>query len=158
MPQQRRLVYIIDAPATWQTVGIVAELATEHQRLDGSWDPPSALPASAFELRGAAIETTLRRACETGRCRVRVAPDEPPIGPLSWDDGPPWQLRVHVGRGETDRYLITAALHRGRDEMSIAEPAMLHWEGWLIARGTVARLDYGGAFAITALFRNVRQL
>ena len=158
MPQQRRLVYIIDAPATWQTVGIVAELATEHQRLDGSWDPPSALPASAFELRGAAIETTLRRACETGRCRVRVAPDEPPTGPLRWDDGPPWQLRVHVGRGETDRYLITAALHRGRDEMSIAEPALLHWEGWLIARGTVARLDYGGAFAITALFRNVRQL
>jgi superfamily II DNA or RNA helicase len=158
MSKQRRLVYIIDAPATWQSVGIVAELATEHQRLDGSWDPPSPLPASAFELRGAAIETTLRRACETGRCRVRVAPDESPTGPLRWDDGPPWQLRVHVGREETDRYLITAALHRGRDEMSIAEPAMLHWEGWLIARGAVARLDHGGAFAITALFRNVRQL
>jgi len=126
MPQERRLVYIIDAPATWQTVGIVAELAIEHQRLDGSWDIPEPLPASAFELRGAAIETTLRRACATGRCRVRVAPDEPPIGPLRWDDGPPWQLRLHVGRDETDRYLITAGLHRGRDEISIAEPAMVH--------------------------------
>src|SRR5690348_7858168 len=42
--------------------------------------------------------------------------------------------------------------------MSLAEPAMVHWEGWLIARGTVARLEHGGAFAITALFRNVRQL
>src|SRR5512143_1152743 len=158
MPQQRRLVYIIDAPATWQTAGIVAELATEHQRLDGSWELPSPLPASAFELRGAAIETTIRRACETGRCRLRAAPDEPPIGPLGWDDGPPWQLRVHVAREETDRYLITAGLHRGRNKMSIAEPAMVHREGWLIARGAVARFDHGGAFAITALFRNVRQL
>ncbi len=158
MSKQRRLVYIIDAPATWQSVGIVAELATEHQRLDGSWELPSPLPASAFELRGAAIETTLRRACETGRCRLRLAPDEPPIGPLQWDDAPPWQLRVHVAREVADRYLITAGLHRGTDEMSIAEPAMVHWEGWLIARGAVARFDHGGAFAMTALFRNVRQL
>jgi superfamily II DNA or RNA helicase len=158
MPKQSRLVYIIDAPATWQTVGIVAELATEHQRLDGSWDLPLPLPASAFELRGAAIETTLKRACETGRCRLRAAPDEPPVGPLHWDDGPPWQLRLHVAREENDRYLITAGLHRGGREMSIAEPAMVHWEGWLIARGAVARFEHGGAFAITALFRNVREL
>jgi superfamily II DNA or RNA helicase len=158
MPTERRLVYIIDAPATWQSVGIVAELATEHQPLDGSWEPPSPLPASSFELRGAAIETTLRHACETGRCRLRPAPDEPASGPLHWDDGPPWQLRIHVAREETDRYLITAGLHRGGDEMSIAEPAMVHWEGWLIARGAIARFDHGGAFAITALFRNVRQL
>src|SRR5512143_3210967 len=105
MSKQRRLVYIIDAPATWQTVGIVAELATEHQRLDGSWDLPSTLTASAFELRGVEIETTLRSACETGRRRL-------PTGPLRWDDGPPWQVRLHVARAETDSYLITAGLHR----------------------------------------------
>ena len=151
MSKQRRLVYIIDAPASWQTVGIVAELATEHQRLDGSWDVPSPLPASAFELRGAAIETTLRRACESGRCRL-------PTGPLRWDDGPPWQLRVHVAREEADRYVIAAGLHRGKEEMSLSDAALVHWEGWVIARGAVARLNYGGAFAITALFRNVREL
>ena len=155
---ERRLVYIIDAPATWQSVGIVAELATEHRRLDGSWEPPASLPESAFELRGAAVEATLRHACDTDRCRVRTAPDERPIAPLRWDDGPAWQLRVHVAREETERYVITARLHRGRIEMPIGEPALLHWEGWLIARGTVARLDVGGTFAIAALFRNTTQL
>jgi hypothetical protein len=153
-----RLVYIIDAAATWQTVGIVAEPATEHRRLDGSWDLPASLPSSAFELRGAAIEATLRRACDAGRVRVRSTPDERPTAPLRWDDGPPWQLRVHVARQETEHYTITAGLHRGTEEMPITEPVLLHWEGWLIARGTVARLDFGGAFAIAALFRNTTQL
>jgi hypothetical protein len=156
-PAQRRLVYIIDASATWQSVGIVAELAVEHQRLDGSWDVPSPLPASAFELRGVAIETTLRRACESGHCRLRVTPDELPTPPLRWDDGPAWELRLHVARGETERYTITASLQRGQDEMPIAEPALVHWEGLLIARGSVARFDDGGAFAIAALFRKLRQ-
>ena len=158
---ERRLVYIVDAPATRQSVGIVAELAIEHRRADGSWENPTSLPDSSFELRGAAIETTLRRACDTERCRVRIAPDTPPTEPLRWDDGPAWQLRVHVDRAdleETERYVITARLHRGRTEISIAEPALLHWEGWLIARGTVARFDSGGAFAIAALFRNTTQI
>jgi superfamily II DNA or RNA helicase len=158
MSTERRLLYIIDAPATWQSAGIVAELATEHRRLDGSWELPSPLPESAFELHGAAIESTLRHACEAGVCRVRTTRDERPTSSLRWDEGPAWQLRVHVARGETEHYSITARLHRDRVEMSVAEPAMLHWEGWLIARGAVARFDFGGAFAIAALFRNTTQL
>lgn len=151
---ERRLVYIIDAPATRQSVGIVAELASEHQRLDGTWDLPTLLPGSAFELRGAAIATTLRHACQSERCRVRVTPDERPTESLRWDDGAAWQMRVHVDRGESDRYLISAALHRGDLSMPITEPALIHWGGWLIARGTVARFEFGGAFALAALFRN----
>jgi superfamily II DNA or RNA helicase len=151
---ERRLVYIIDAPATWRGVGIVAEIATEHRKLDGSWELPTSLPASAFELRGAAIETTLRHACDAERCRVRTAADERPTTSLRWDDGPPWQLRVHVAREEPEHYVITAGLHRGGVEMPIAEPALVHWEGWVIARGTIARFDFNGAFAVAALFRN----
>ena len=151
---ERRLVYIIDAPATWQSVGIVAEIATEHRRLDGSWELPTSLPASAFELRGAAIEATLRHACDAERCRLRTAADERPTKSLRWDDGPPWQLRVHVAREEPEHYVITAGLHRGGVEMPITEPALVHWEGWVIARGTIARFDFNGAFAIAALFRN----
>src|SRR5581483_4256161 len=74
------------------------------------------------------------------------------------DDGPPWQVRVHVAREAADRYVITAALHRADDTMPIGEPALLHWEGWVIARGALARLDFGGAFAIAALFRNTTQI
>src|SRR5262245_37726980 len=38
--------------------------------------------------------------------------------------------------------------------MPIAESALVHWEGWVIARGEIARLDFSGAFAIAALLRN----
>ena len=119
---------------------------------------PSSLPASAFELRGAAIEATLRQACDNDHCRLRTTADDPATTPLRWDDGPAWQLRIHVAREETDRYVITAGLRRGTEEMGIADPALVHWEGWVIARGAVARFDYGGVFAIAALFRNTTQL
>lgn len=155
---ERRLVYVIDAPATWQSLGIVAEMAAEHRKLDGSWEPPTPIPSSAFELRGAAIEATLKRACDSGRCRVRVSPDERPTTPLTWDDGPPWQLRLHVEREDLERYTITAVLRRGSEEMPIDEPALVHWEGWVIARGTVARFDDGGGFVMAALFRNTRSI
>ena len=69
---ERRLVYVIDAPATWQSLGIVAEMAAEHRKLDGSWEPPTPIPSSAFELRGAAIAATLKRACDSGRCHTRA--------------------------------------------------------------------------------------
>jgi superfamily II DNA or RNA helicase len=154
----RRLVYVIDAPASWRGVAMVVELATEHRRRDGGWDPPSPIPESAFELRGDAIETTLRRACDSGRCHVRHSDEERPTQSLRWDDGPPWQFRLCVSRDDRDRYEITAAFHRGADKIPIAEPAMIHWERFVIARGAISRFDDADAYAMVALFRNVNSL
>ncbi len=118
----------------------------------------SPMPASQFILRGPAIETTLRMMCDTGRCRVRTAANQRPTEPVQWDDGPPWQLRIHVNREESGKYSVTAALCRDNDEMSISEPMLVHWEGFVVARGAVARFDHSGAFALAAMFRNTTQL
>src|SRR4029079_15615434 len=40
-PANRRLVYIVDVPASANTTGLVIELAGEKQEDDGSWDAPT---------------------------------------------------------------------------------------------------------------------
>jgi hypothetical protein len=137
---------------------MVVELATERWRRDGGWDPPTPIPESAFELRGAAIEATLRRACETGRCHVRRSDDERPTQSLRWDEGPPYQFRLCVSREDNDRYEITGAFHRGAEKIDVSQPAMVYWEGIVIARGMISRFDDAGAYALVALFRNVGKL
>lgn len=137
---------------------MVVELATERVRRAGGWDPPEPIPESAFELRGDAIEKTLRRACEGGRCHVRRNDGERPTAPLRWDDGPPWQFRLGVSREDNDRYEITGAFHRAAEQLPIDEPAMIYWESFVIARGAISRFDDGGAYALVALFRNVNKL
>src|SRR3954462_2290765 len=42
-PGDRRLVYIIDVPASRHSAGIVVELAMEREKDDGSWELPSQL-------------------------------------------------------------------------------------------------------------------
>jgi hypothetical protein len=44
-PSDRRLVYIIDIPASRHSAGIVVELAMEREKDDGSWELPSQLRA-----------------------------------------------------------------------------------------------------------------
>ena len=70
----------------------------------------------------------------------------------------PWQFRLCVSREDNDRYEITAAFHRGTEKIPIAEPAMIHWECIVIARGLISRFDDSGAYALVALFRNVNKL
>ncbi|HEY4305055.1 MAG TPA: DEAD/DEAH box helicase [Gemmatimonadaceae bacterium] len=154
----RRLVYVIDAPASWRGVAMVVELATERLRRDGGWEELTLMPESAFELRGAAIEGTLRRACDSGRCRVRRAEDEAPSEPLRWDEGGAWQFRLCVSREDHDQYEITGAFHRGHEKIAMADLAMLHWECILIADGMISHFDDSGSYAVVALFRNVGKL
>jgi superfamily II DNA or RNA helicase len=40
-PDNRRLVYIVDVPASANTTGLVIELASEKQEPDGSWEAPT---------------------------------------------------------------------------------------------------------------------
>jgi hypothetical protein len=136
-PKERRLVYVIDAAATFRSAGIVVELGTQRRKRDGTWDIPrqfrmssgvwhaapdpldrqiaqmlvgsgaaaafmSPMPASQFTLREAALETTLRAMCETGRCFVRSTSGSTSAEPVRWDDGDPWQLRLHVDRETAD--------------------------------------------------------
>ncbi|MBK8056319.1 MAG: hypothetical protein IPK33_00110, partial [Gemmatimonadetes bacterium] len=49
-----------------------------------------------FLLSAAAIETTLRRMCDSGRAYIRPTPRAEDLIPLTWDDSDPWELRLAV--------------------------------------------------------------
>ena len=186
-PEDRRLIYVVDVPATYYAAGISIELATDRRTSAGEWEPtkafgqttaawlaiPSetdrqiaqmllgALPEreyghrqrpSSFIVRGAAIATTLRAICQTGRCRVRRVLGEPPTEELRWDDGPAWRLRLRVTRQERGVHTVTAFLEREGEEMPLTEPILLHTDGVLLARGLVSRFEHEGAFALVTLF------
>jgi hypothetical protein len=190
-PPNRRLVYIIDIPASAQAVGLVVELAIEKGQRDGSWSAPvqfrlgadvwftapdpmdrqlaqmlmgaapndvwGKYPESSpggFVLDAAAFDTTLRLMCETGRCRVRTIAGERPVAAVQWDDGPPWQLHLHIDRSRDAGYALTGTLHRENQEMALGEPQFLHASGILLMNGAFARFDHSGAFPFVQLLRD----
>ncbi|HEY4217945.1 MAG TPA: DEAD/DEAH box helicase [Gemmatimonadaceae bacterium] len=108
---------------------------------------------SGFVLRGAALDITLRMICDTGRCHVRMTHADRPVYPVRWDDGPAWHLQLRVAHQRTNCYSVTAFLERGGQEMPLSEPAILHSEGFLLARGVLGRFDHSGAYALVTLFR-----
>jgi hypothetical protein len=117
--------------------------------------PASALGAprtSGFVLRGAAIDTTLRLMCETGRCRVRQAPGERPADAVRFDAGPPWTLGLRIIRRNDHECFLDAVLRRGGEEMLLSEPSGLHPEGVLFARGALARWQPSGSYPLVSLF------
>src|SRR5262245_12780258 len=106
-----------------------------------------------FVLDGPAIPTTLPLLCETGRCRVRRVPGERPVESVGFDSGAPWTLHVRVTRAAKRGLLADAVLRRADEEMSLSEPEILHSAGVLLARGSLARLEHGGAFPFISVFR-----
>lgn len=186
-PHDRRIVYIVDMIASYSTIGIPIELATEQRDRNGGWKPPvqfrypevwhlypdptdrliaqmllGALPsdsyraeprATRFLLSGAAIETTLRLICETGRCRARMVKGERPVSSVHWDDGHPWKFHLRLERTGTD-CTLAGGLRRDKEEMSLAAPLILHSQGVLISGSSLARFDHGGAWSLVAALRS----
>ncbi|MGH7619728.1 MAG: SWIM zinc finger family protein, partial [Gemmatimonadaceae bacterium] len=107
---------------------------------------------SGFVLHGAALETTLRLMCDTGRCRVRLSGGERPLEPVGFDDGPPWTLRLRVVRRNDRESFLDAVLRRGGEEMLLSEPAALHPEGLLLARGALSRWEPTDAYPLVDAF------
>ncbi|MEO6876988.1 MAG: SNF2-related protein, partial [Gemmatimonadaceae bacterium] len=187
-PADRRLVYVVDVPATTHGAGLVLELATEKRTVSGGWEPPvtfrlgadvwhsvpdqvdrqiaqmliGASPSvsrdneertSGFVLRGSALETTVRLMCDTGRCRVRMTHADRPLYPVRWDNGPAWRLRLRIAPQRTNCYSVTLVLQRPGQEMPLAEPVILHEQGFLLVHSALGRFEHGGAYALVNLFR-----
>jgi superfamily II DNA or RNA helicase len=147
------------AADVWQTVPDARDRSIAQMLIGASTNPwgGQARPTE-FVLRGAALETTLRLICETGRCRVRREPAERPVEAIRWDDGPPWQLRLRVVRQENNTCFVDAVLRRTHEEMLLSEPLMVHAEGVLLSRGALSRFDHGGAFALVTMFRERKSI
>ena len=72
----------------------VAQMLLGAQPEFGHYAPGSS--TRRFLLSAAAIETTLRRMCDSGRAYIRPTPRAEDLIPLTWDDNDPWELRLAV--------------------------------------------------------------
>jgi len=115
------------------------------------------LPGSStrrFILSAAAIETTLKRMCDSARCLVRPSPRADDLVPLAWDEGDPWDLRLAViAAAEGAAYKLEGHLARGDEVMALVEPILFMRDGLLIARGLASRWIDHGAFDLVPALR-----
>ncbi|MEO7962783.1 MAG: DEAD/DEAH box helicase, partial [Gemmatimonadaceae bacterium] len=107
-----------------------------------------------YIMDSAALDTTLRRMCETGRCRLR--PDARVVEPttLTWDSEGIWSLRLAVTpSGVGDAYQLEGYLERSGDRMSVREPLLLTSDGFMVSRGKASWWIHHGAFALVVPLR-----
>lgn len=133
----------VDRQIAQMLIGASPSHASEPQRTSG------------FVLRGAALEQTLPLICGTGRCRIRTEHGIRSTLPARWDDGSPWRLALRLAhaKGDDETFALRALLKRPGQEMSLAEPDIVHAEGFLVADGVIARFDAGGAFPFVEALR-----
>lgn len=96
--------------------------------------------------------------CRTGRCRLRLRPEEPESQwrTLAWDDAEPWQFRLEILRAEQgERIELQGALWRGAERMDLTAPVLLLNNRLLFTQERVARYDHQGAFNWIALLRDL---
>ncbi len=111
----------------------------------------AARPASRFVVSADAIDITLRRMCETGRCRVRRHAESRDELPLEWEGDDPWALRLAIRReGDSDSYGLEGWLERGDERLELHGVDLRTGDGVLIANGRVQRVRDHGAHALTS--------
>ncbi|MGB2715136.1 MAG: DEAD/DEAH box helicase [Vicinamibacterales bacterium] len=112
---------------------------------------------ASFRLFGPLIERVLPLLAQSGRLHVRThAGGREELTPLTWDEGPPWSFDLHVTSRQDGATDVDGILVRGDDRMPVTEPDLLLADGFLVARGRLARLDHGGAFAWLPELRRAR--
>jgi hypothetical protein len=99
-------------------------------------------------------EPLLSLMCQTGRCRLRLTPDEAEPRPLHWDAGEPWEFWLSVAPDQVGKhYLVTGGLRRGAERLELTAPVLLLAGGLVFWEDRVGRLRDFGAFELLALLR-----
>jgi len=89
--------------------------------------------------------------CATGRVRYLGSEEQGPI-PLTWDDGPPWELSMRLVFDEDeDCWRLDGRLNRGEEAMPIDRSKLLVPGGLVLTQTTVARLEDFEAFEWVSL-------
>ncbi len=111
----------------------------------------SARAPQRFVMAADAIAITLRRMCDSGRCRLRSEGGRAPHA-LEWDGDEPWVLRLAIAAQDDDdtHFALTGWLERDGERMSLDEPVLRTADGVLIARGRVGRIVDHGAHQLAA--------
>jgi superfamily II DNA or RNA helicase len=120
---------------------------------------PRSTSASRFTLDRAARDLLAPMLARTGRLLLRRGEHDDDPQPVGWDDGEPWQLRLRAsaagGASPTSDadWDLAGVLRRGDEEVPLSEPDAIFDEGLMLLRGTLARLDDGGAASWRDLLR-----
>ncbi|HEV7301331.1 MAG TPA: SNF2-related protein [Tepidisphaeraceae bacterium] len=108
-----------------------------------------------FFLDQASVPTILRQMCDTGRAMLKDVGDEREYVPLSWDDGPTFELWLDTIASPRPRELIIrGTLRREEGRMELDEPTALLPGGYVIAYGRIARMETFGAFELATMLRD----
>ena len=98
-----------------------------------------------------------RRLCATGRCHLRQGQQvENP--PLTWHDGPPWELWLAVRETEDGAYEVVPELRDGEVRRDAREISLLGQAGLALTRDRLVPVDTGGAAAWLPLLRRKESL
>jgi superfamily II DNA or RNA helicase len=115
------------------------------------------------ELSPAFYDVMFPRLCASGRFgwapACGVAKLDP--HPLSWDDGPPWQFRLHFVEDEKQKvWSVEGRLWRGETSVALSEPQLLLSNGLVIFADRLALLEPigRGAFQWVDFLRNGKRL
>jgi hypothetical protein len=107
-----------------------------------------------YQLSGPLYEALLPRLCQTGRCHLRVRPDEPEPAVLHWDEGEPWEFWLRASSDEAGKhYQLTGSLRRGTEQMDLTTPVLMLSGGLVFWGDRVGRLQDFGAFDWISLLR-----
>jgi len=99
----------------------------------------------------------LPRAAAVGRLAIR-GDYQHQFLPLSWDEGDPWRLLLEVRQDDRDQWAISGTLARRDDRMALTEPSLLLRGGFVVARGSIFRLDDDGSFGWIEHLQSIKQI
>ncbi|HET6249977.1 MAG TPA: SNF2-related protein [Tepidisphaeraceae bacterium] len=109
--------------------------------------------SSRYRVPEVQYVNVMRRACDTGRCRLRLNQHSDALETLAWDDAI-WEFWLTGKRDEAaGKFVLSGELRNGEMRMSMTEPAVLLHGGMLLTKTHAARLDHNGAFAWISLLR-----
>jgi superfamily II DNA or RNA helicase len=122
-----------------------------------SWAQHQELPRQPW-VPDEMAEEVARRLCATGRCHLRAQPQQIEEQPLTWYDGPPWELWLAVREAEDGGLEMVPELRNGTAQRDARELALLDRAGLLITPDSVAPVDTGGGAAWLPLLRRAGTL
>jgi superfamily II DNA or RNA helicase len=108
---------------------------------------------SRYRLSPAMYTALVPALCRTRRCFLRKDANAT-LQPLTWDDGPPWELRVEIVVGDSGKnFVVNGALRRGDERLPMAKPVLLVGGGLVFWDDRVAPLQDFDAFQWVHLLR-----
>jgi len=110
--------------------------------------------ATRYQIPGMICQPLMPLLCSTGRCFVRLLRNSEIIGPLSWDSGPAWDLRLQVeANAALGSYLITGHLQRGEEKWALGESLLIHRSGFIVTSQRISTLVSGQPFEWVQVLR-----